>query len=72
MNMPGFTADATLRRRATETRSNLYLRQAGAKDGKVVPAIPACANCDWILDRCERNGGKPAGLCSLCAMGNCY
>lgn len=33
--------------------------------------IPCCSNCDFILDNCERNGWKPAGLCNYCATGNC-
>jgi len=72
MNMPGFTADATLPR-STDFHGHYSFRQSrNASTGKVVPAIPACANCDWILAKCETNGWKPAGLCNYCAVGNCY
>ena len=69
MNMPGFNADASLTRRAGQFRSR---QSRGAKAQAVVPAIPACANCPGILDRCERNGWRPKGLCNLCAFHNCY
>lgn len=69
MNMPGFTADAALRH---NTNDYNFRQSRDTNAGKVVPAIPACANCDWILDKCASNGWKPAGLCNLCAVGNCY
>lgn len=81
MNMPGFDAEASLRR-SENACSNGFGALLGAQfgsgqsarlnAGKVVPAIPACRNCDWILDRCESNGWRPAGLCNLCAVGHCY
>jgi hypothetical protein len=68
MNMPGFTADASL------YRPNGYYCRDQFSDSHaeaVVPAIPYCGNCDWILDRCERNGWRPRALCDACASGNC-
>ena len=38
----------------------------------IVPAIPVCRNCDYILDRCEINDWRPRALCNACAAGNCY
>lgn len=74
MNMPGFTADASLNRGAARYAGDDYdgRQAAGPRAGKVIPAIPACENCDWILERCEENGWQPRGLCTLCAIGWCY
>ena len=74
MNMPGFTAEASLHgSHSSYAGGDDFGRQsAQSHAGKIVPAIPACANCDWILDRCERNGWRPTGLCNLCAAGWCY
>jgi len=38
----------------------------------VVPAIPACRNCDDILDNCLQNGWRPRAVCNACASGYCY
>ena len=74
LDMPGFTAVASLNDHpGSYAGSDDYRRQVDRSDaGKIVPAIPACANCEWILDRCERNGWRPTGLCNLCAVGWCY
>ena len=74
INMPGFTAEVSLHGSATSYASGDYYRRQSADShaGKVIPAIPACANCDWILERCEQNGWRPRGLCNLCAIGWCY
>jgi len=74
MNVPGFTADATLTRSTnTDFHGRYSFRKSrDASTGKVVPAIPSCANCDWILANCTGNGWKPATLCNYCAVGNCY
>ena len=53
MNMPGFTAERSLDAARGRYRSG---RQAASRSGTVVPAIPNCANCDYILDRCAANG----------------
>lgn len=81
MNMPGFNANAALYRSAhvyhgaTDALpyggSNAYRRGLSAA-GVVVPAIPACANCDYILDNCAQNGWRPRAVCNACAFGNCY
>ncbi|MGH7801529.1 MAG: hypothetical protein ACREOW_13050 [Thermodesulfobacteriota bacterium] len=74
MNMPGFTADASLHRSITSYTSGGYLRgqSANLQAGTVVPAIPFCGNCDYILDRCEQNGWRPRAVCNACATGNCF
>jgi hypothetical protein len=70
MKMPGLTAEASLH----ETGSG-YCRTAQSSDsdaGTVVPAIPFCGNCDYILANCERNGYRPRALCAACLSGNCF
>lgn len=69
MNLPGFTADQSLRTTRGHYRSTRS--SASAPDG-VIPAIPACRNCDYILDQCEKHGWRPRALCNACAVGNCY
>jgi hypothetical protein len=69
MSMPGFTADRSLQAAGGYYRTT---RRARAGTRGVVPAIPNCANCDAILDRCIENGGRPRALCRACAFGNCY
>lgn len=69
MNMPGFTATESL------YKSSSYYRRGQSADSHadtVVPAIPFCGNCDEILDRCARNGGRPRAVCRACAIGNCF
>jgi hypothetical protein len=68
MNMPGFTADQSLYAVRGRYRSGRFV--AGGSNA-VIPAIPRCENCDWILDNCERNGWRPRALCAACAAGNC-
>ena len=70
MNIPGFTAEASIYKTGT-----VYCRadqSADSRANSVVPAIPFCGNCDYILDRCERNGWRPRALCWACATGNCF
>jgi hypothetical protein len=67
--LPGFTADQSLGPARGRYRS--FHQSASASHG-VVPAIPMCSNCDYILDRCERNGWRPRALCAMCASGNCW
>jgi hypothetical protein len=69
MNTPGFTAERSLYAARGRYRSG---RTVASRSGAVIPAIPACANCDAILDRCAENGGRPRALCNACASGNCY
>lgn len=68
MNIPGFTAEQSLRATRGRYRSG---RKAGVASDSVVPAIPRCENCDGILDRCASNGGKPRAACAACAVGAC-
>lgn len=68
-NMPGFTAARSLERAQGRYRS---AGRGGSGRNGVEPAIPACGNCDYILDNCARNGGRPRALCNACAFGNCY
>jgi hypothetical protein len=69
--MAGFTAEASL----YKTRGRY---QAGGQaidsaiHNRIIPAIPACRNCDWILERCEINNWHPRAVCNACAIGWCY
>jgi hypothetical protein len=67
--MPGFTAELALSRGEAYRSVGL---SPGSRKSSVVPAIPYCGNCDWILDNCVRTGGRPTALCAACATGNCY
>jgi hypothetical protein len=69
MSIPGFTAERSLNAARRRHRRG---RTAGSRSAAIVPAIPACDNCDEILERCAANGGKPRAVCSACARGNCY
>jgi len=69
MNMPGFNAEASLYRSdGSFHHGPLLVPKADA----VIPAVPACANCDWILDKCSKNGWLPRAVCNACYFGNCY
>jgi hypothetical protein len=69
MTLPGFTAERSMYRSGGRYR---HEPAGGAPADTVVPAIPFCGNCDWILDRCERNGWRPRALCFACLTGNCF
>jgi hypothetical protein len=69
MSVPGFTADRSLQAPRGRYRSG---RPSASRSGAVVPAIPMCRNCDYILDNCEKHGWRPRALCNACAVGNCY
>ncbi|MCI0598993.1 MAG: hypothetical protein L0Y50_08365 [Beijerinckiaceae bacterium] len=69
MTMQGFTAGQSLQAARGHYRST---RPSALRPDAVIPSIPACANCDWILDNCEKNGWRPRALCAACATGNCY
>lgn len=70
MTMPGFTAEVSLYNTSV---GYCYAEQSAASPaGKIVPAIPFCDNCDEILDRCSRNGGRPRAVCRACAVGDCF
>jgi hypothetical protein len=73
MSIPGFDADASLYGRTTNrTRTSPRAPFSGSQAGVVIPARPYCGNCPGILDRCDQNGWRPAGLCNMCYYGNCY
>jgi hypothetical protein len=69
MAIPGFNAESSL-------SANRGFRRLGRSNrspvDSVVPAIPYCGNCDWILDNCAKTGGRPYALCNACATGACY
>jgi hypothetical protein len=69
MRLPQFNATKSLYRSGRRYRRGRARESQGAV---VVPAIPACANCDWILERCEINGWRPRAVCNACAVGWCY
>jgi len=69
MSMPGFTADQSL---SAARRGYRTGRLSASRGGAVIPAIPNCRNCDYILDNCEKHGWRPTGLCNACAVGNCF
>ena len=67
VNMPGFTAEQSLRAVRGRYRSGRTAPAASA----VIPAIPRCENCDDLLDYCATHGGRPRAACIACATGNC-
>ena len=69
MSIPGFTAESSLSNGGPYSTLGRF---AGPQGSAVVPAIPYCGNCDWILDNCAKTGGRPYALCAACATGNCY
>lgn len=69
MNIPGFTAEASVYRADSDYVSTGFANSHG---GALIPAIPFCGNCDYILDNCERNGWRPRALCGMCASGHCF
>ena len=70
MNIPGFTADASL-----YSLNGCYRRDqfSNSYAGAVVPAIPFCGNCDQILDNCFKHGWprRRIALCDDCFFGIC-
>ena len=70
MNIPGFSAETALYKSRHRYRDGKF--RMSAAGAVVIPSIPACRNCDYILDNCERNGWRPRALCNACAVGNCY
>jgi len=70
MTMPGFTAENSLYDKRARYAQSGESRES--KSNTVIPAIPACANCEWILENCENNGWRPYAVCSACATGHCY
>ena len=70
MNMPGFTAEVSLYNRSVGYCHTV--QSADSHAGGVIPAIPFCGNCDYILENCRRSGGRPRALCAMCAFGDCF
>jgi hypothetical protein len=68
MNMPGFTAEQSLRAVRGRYRSG---RPVASRSGTVIPAIPRCENCDALLEYCATHGGQPRAACAACAAGHC-
>lgn len=68
MKIPGFTADRSLQAAYGRYRSIRLSTHSNA----IVPAIPACRNCDYILDNCEKHNWRPTALCRACLFGDCY
>ena len=68
MNMPGFTAEQSLRAVRGRHRSD---RRVSSQMGSVIPAIPRCENCDTLLDYCETHNWRPRAACNACASGRC-
>jgi hypothetical protein len=69
MNIPGFTAEESLYRSGGRYHQRHVAR---SRSKNVIPAIPFCGNCDEILDRCDRNGGRPRAVCRACEIGDCF
>lgn len=67
MNTPLVTAEASLYMSAGSYQA---LPLFGASANRVVPAIPACQNCDFICDVCIRTG-RVCGACRFCLRGIC-
>ncbi len=69
-SMPGFTAETSL------YKTSRYYQSAGhaitSPIHLIIPAIPACRNCDYILEQCDIHGGFPRAVCGACAIGYCY
>ena len=70
MNVPGFSAEASLYK--TSGRYQASRPVSSAQMDMITPAIPACRNCDYILDNCSENGWRPRAVCNACLYGNCY
>jgi hypothetical protein len=67
MNIPGFTAEASIYKTGGH-----YSGSVGVIDSRpgVVPAIPPCRNCNHICDVCAETG-MACGGCALCNAGYC-
>lgn len=76
MNLPEFTAEATLYQTPHTYRGVLANPQGPAL---IVPALPTCANCEWACDRCfdcvEAGGSfsrcRTCSVCNYCAGRSC-
>jgi hypothetical protein len=68
MNVPGFSAEASLYRSGGYSRHG---QSAVSHIGTIVPAIPLCSNCPHILNMCEKLGWPHSALCEACLSGDC-
>ena len=68
MNIPGFTAEASVYR---ASHDYLGTGSADLQGGAVIPAIPRCSNCDDLLEYCAEHDWRPRAACRACATGNC-
>lgn len=76
MNTPGFSAEASLYQAHRHYQAGRHPVESIGQ--MIIPAIPACRNCDGILDRCRSNGWRPGAVCDACYLaskgydGYCY
>jgi hypothetical protein len=70
MNMPGFTAETSLYKTSGHYQAGRHAINSPIH--MIIPAIPMCQNCDYILDQCEIHGWRPRAVCNACLFGNCY
>jgi hypothetical protein len=70
MNMPGFTAETSLYKTSRHYQSGRHAINSPMH--MIIPAIPMCQNCDYILEQCELHGWRPRAVCNACARGYCY
>jgi len=69
-NIPGFTAEDSLYKTGRQYRTGRHAVESPRH--MIIPAIPMCQNCDYILDQCEIHGWRPRAVCNACLHGNCY
>lgn len=70
MNMPGFTAETSVYKTSGHYQAGRHAINSPIH--MIIPAIPMCRNCDYILDQCEINGWHPRAVCNACGVGYCY
>ncbi|HLB71768.1 MAG TPA: hypothetical protein VJJ51_12060 [Candidatus Methanoperedens sp.] len=70
MKIPGFTAEASLYKMGTHYQADRHAINSPIP--MIIPAIPNCQNCDYILEQCEIHGWRPRAVCNACLFGNCY
>jgi len=68
MRMPGFAADHALPAGSLRYRDR---RPSGSHSDAVIPALPPCRNCDYIIEQCEKRGDYHSALCRDCMLGYC-
>ena len=69
MNIPGFTAEQSLLQVRGHYRGGW---SSAVQWSAVIPSIPRCGNCDFILENCANNGGRLRAVCNACRTGWCY